>query len=147
MALCNNLAPPFDPSATLSPSISLPATPPWHFTNQLTPHSELLWVCDMFKVFLSLFCLCLPFRLGSLSLSLMTKSLLPSTAPPPVYLHLPAPSGPQPFCESLIDTFQYAVGIKSFPKLATNISAMLIYRRWPSHLSQREAAVALAGCM
>lgn len=123
MALCNNLALPFYPCTTLSPSIFLPASPPWHFTSQLTPHSGLLWVCEMFKVFLSLI-----LRLPSFGILFSVfddkdPPSIPSSIynPPPVYLHLPTPSSPQPFCERLIDTLQYPAAINlppSWPQIS-----------------------------
>ncbi len=121
MALCNNLAPPFYPSTTLSPSIFLPATSPWPFTSQQTPHSGLLWVCETFKVFLSFI-----LRLPSFGIFLSVFDdkdplSIHIHIPPLVYPHLPTPSSPQHFCESLIDALQYPAAINlppSWPQIS-----------------------------
>lgn len=109
MALCNNLAPPFHSSTTLFPSIPLPAIPPSYLTSHLILIPLRTPVCT-WKVFLSHLTSSVHY---DSFLSLMTKTLPPS--PPPVYLHLPTPSSPRPFCESLIDTLQYPAGINLPP--------------------------------
>lgn len=139
MALCNYPAPPFYPSATLSPSISLRAIPLWHFTSHLTL-IPLRTPVGMRTVFPSHF----PF------LVFYDKDPPPSYSHPRPSSHLPSAPHPQhpsallrePDRRSPISSRH-----KSSPKLATNTSAMLIYGSWPPCLSQREAAMVLVGCM
>lgn len=132
MALSNNLAPPFYPSATLSPSISLHAAP-WRFVSHLTliaPKDSCGWMNTAFLLHFPL-------------LVFYDKDLL-SSPPPPSTLSVstlsPHPQQPLALSAKPDRCSPISSHHKSSSELATNTSAMLIYGRCPPRLSQKEAA-------
>lgn len=132
MALSNNLAPPFYPSAAFAPSIS-PHAAPWHFASHLTLIAPRTPVGERMQLSSFIF----------LFWSFMTKaSFHPLLHPSTLSVSTLSPHPQQPLALSAKPDRCSPISShhKSSLELATNTSAMLIYGRCPPRLSQKEAA-------